>query len=98
MTRGKKDDKPLPEPRGRFADYLDYLIVEKGLSANTVAAYRTENRADHRLGGKPRLRQGSGPGHERPQECRQVQAGDAARKDAGERAADRGDGENGTPL
>jgi integrase/recombinase XerD len=30
------------EPEGWFARYLDYLVVEKGLSANTVAAYRSD--------------------------------------------------------
>jgi len=33
---------PSPQPAGWFARYLDYLVAEKGLSANTVAAYRSD--------------------------------------------------------
>jgi integrase/recombinase XerD len=45
-------------PRGWFARYLDYLTAEKGLSANTVSAYRTDLRhLERALGGRRRLEQ-----------------------------------------
>jgi len=31
-----------PKPGGWFARYLDYLVAEKGLSQNTIVAYRTD--------------------------------------------------------
>jgi len=43
-------------PRGWLLRYLDYLVVEKGLSANTVAAYRTDlRRLQRALGPRRRL-------------------------------------------
>jgi integrase/recombinase XerD len=44
MTRSPKDDRAetAVRPQGWFARYLDHLLVERGLSPNTVAAYRTD--------------------------------------------------------
>jgi integrase/recombinase XerD len=42
--------------RGKLGLYLDYLVVEKGLSANTIAAYRSDlNRLRKSLGPKRKL-------------------------------------------
>ena len=50
-------ERPAP-PRGWFARYLDYLVVEKGLSANTLAAYRSDlERLQRELGERRRLEQ-----------------------------------------
>ena len=47
-----------PRPQGWFARYLDYLVAERGLSQNTVAAYRGDlQRLQRALGPKRRLEQ-----------------------------------------
>jgi len=51
---------PADATRGWLARYLDYLVVEKGLSPNTVAAYRTDLR---------RLQKALGP-RRRPEQAR----------------------------
>jgi integrase/recombinase XerD len=57
MKRRAKTERHEP-PHGGFARYLDYLTAEKGLSANTVAAYRTDLRhLERALGGRRRLEQ-----------------------------------------
>jgi integrase/recombinase XerD len=44
------------EDRGMLAHYLDYLIVEKGLSPNTISAYRTDlRRLQKSIGPKKKL-------------------------------------------
>jgi integrase/recombinase XerD len=60
---GRRDSaKKQPRPQGRFARYLDYLVAEKGLSQNTVAAYRADlQRLQRSLGSKRRLEQATRP-------------------------------------
>jgi integrase/recombinase XerD len=57
VKRRRKAEAEKP-PAGWFARYLDFLTAEKGLSANTVAAYRTDLRhLERSLGGRRRVEQ-----------------------------------------
>jgi len=58
VSRARGGGEAADEPRGWLARYLDYLVVEKGLSPNTVAAYRADLRRLQRvLGPRRKLEQ-----------------------------------------
>ena len=60
MSDRRRSPAPRRPPAGWFARYLDCLVAERGLSANTLAAYRSDlERLQRALGGDTALEKAS---------------------------------------